>query len=351
MRNTTVDIAKGMASVLVVIGHGLAMQQQANALAHLSHIATPLFFFLSGLYLQPGRPLGTTLREKADAWLKPYAVVLLAIGLVPMLQGRADPLRYLAGILYGSGFTIVLIPLWFLPQLFLAHLACNAVLHMTTSRHALALFAAMLLAASPLLLPLFWLTPVPAWLAGTVAAGHDGQWRGLPFSADLLPLSMACLLLGYCCAPRIATFRPHPAAVLAALALLLAGLHDGVLRLDFNMRVWREPWLAAPMAGAGIYLTLAVAYALANSPCRRALVSLGHSTLFILLFHLLFERWVMHGFQHLPAAWTAAYLPVAVPVAIAGSLLCRAVVVRVPWLAALLLTPRARRAFGEGHPA
>ena len=50
VRNETLDAAKGVSAVLVVLAHAMAMQRLSGWLADMTHLATPLFFLLSGVF-------------------------------------------------------------------------------------------------------------------------------------------------------------------------------------------------------------------------------------------------------------------------------------------------------------
>ncbi len=97
----------------------------------------PLFFFLSGLFLKDSARLGDFALSRADALLKPYAVVLVLLGIAEMLAPKlvpvADttPLAYFSGVLYATAPTIAWTPLWFLPHLFVATVFSLAILRAT----------------------------------------------------------------------------------------------------------------------------------------------------------------------------------------------------------------------------
>jgi hypothetical protein len=95
----------------------------------LTHLSTPLFVFFSGVFLNIDRPFFESVIRKADGLLKPYLVVLLVLGMVYAAMG-ALLLPYIVGVLYATGPTIALVPLWFLPHLFICLLAGIAVLQL-----------------------------------------------------------------------------------------------------------------------------------------------------------------------------------------------------------------------------
>lgn len=250
----------------------------------------PLFFFLAGLFLKPALGFTQLLAGKADALLKPYAVTLLALGAMHVLTGKTGGGNYLAGILYGNGAAVPWMPLWFLTHLFAVYLfgwACCRLLHLPAQGPLVqGAFLAMLAWAGFHLLDLFWQMP-PQGYAGAVALlDAPSLLPGLPFSADLLPLSGAFFLPGYVCRDGMKNFRIMPFWVVAALVtfVLLHLYFPG--RIDLNMR--RYDSFVAPTAASmlAIFLVLSIARILAGiAPVSRLLSYIGSASLFLLLFH------------------------------------------------------------------
>ena len=79
-RNQTIDIAKGAWILLVVLGHNpLVWEEKGELYRVIFSFHMPLFFFLSGVFLNPDKGWGDTVREKTDALLKPYVMTLLPL--------------------------------------------------------------------------------------------------------------------------------------------------------------------------------------------------------------------------------------------------------------------------------
>jgi polysaccharide biosynthesis protein PslL len=81
-RNLTVDVAKGIGIILVVLGHNWIVLHEKNDLFRvIFSFHVPLFFFISGLFLKDREGIKDFLISKSDSLLKPYFVVLIFIGL------------------------------------------------------------------------------------------------------------------------------------------------------------------------------------------------------------------------------------------------------------------------------
>lgn len=109
---------------------------------------------------------------------------------------------------------------------------------------------------------------------------------GLPFSADLLPISGAFFLLGYFCRDEAKHLRIMPfwfVAALAAFVLVHLYLPN---RIDLNMRRYDSLVVPTVTSLLAIYLVLSVARMLAGiAPIARLLSCIDSASLFLLLFH------------------------------------------------------------------
>lgn len=123
-RNITLDIAKGIGILLVVLGHGYSSE---NGLYYwISSFHMPLFFIVTGIVYgmraHPSTLSAFPLRKKLYSLLMPYLIWSLItqsfLGALKIIGGNA-PVQVLTSILKqiltgNAGF------LWFLPTLFLA---------------------------------------------------------------------------------------------------------------------------------------------------------------------------------------------------------------------------------------
>ena len=75
-RNITIDIAKGLGIVLVVLGHNWIAQENTELFEIIFSFHMPLFFFLAGVFVGDSNNIIDFIIKKTDALLKPYFVVL-----------------------------------------------------------------------------------------------------------------------------------------------------------------------------------------------------------------------------------------------------------------------------------
>ncbi len=125
-RVKTIDIAKGIAILCIIIGH--MNEAGINRVVFTFHV--PIFFFITGFFSKDDTPLRPFLRRKAQTLLVPYAAACLALLFFEELFQLIFPdgtsygtiaLRWLYAALYGAGddyTTPFFIPhigaLWFL---------------------------------------------------------------------------------------------------------------------------------------------------------------------------------------------------------------------------------------------
>jgi fucose 4-O-acetylase-like acetyltransferase len=291
-RNTTIDIARGIGIILVVLGHNWTVLQDKGELFRVIYsFHLPLFFFLSGVFLKDSAPLGPFALSRTDALLKPYFVVLVLLGIAHMLAPRVfpvtatTPLAYFSGVLYATNATIAWTPLWFLPGLFVASVLSMAILRATKalkSRTAwLVLITFALLAAG-----IRWMDSF--WQIDTTRLHFMGLEKlpGLPWSLDLAFISTACMLAGFLLGKPVMAMR-FSAAGLVVATVAFASLHAYFDEtIDLNLRAYGDPLICTLQAALGIYIVLCASSLLQRYGApRRSLSYIGSASLFILLFH------------------------------------------------------------------
>ena len=291
-RNTTIDAARGIGIVLIVFGHNWIVGHERGELFRLVFsFHVPLFFFLAGIFLRETDRFAPFMAARADALLKPYFVVSLTIGTFKLMGAALaatvdqNHRNYFVGLFYGTGGSIDPTPMWFLPHLFLASLGCLAVLHSVRgragARPVVLLLAAALLGGGIYIAGLF-----RQQVEDFAPPIHWGNLPGLPWSLDLVPITMAFMLVGYLLGKPVQTLRFQAGLFAVALAVF-AGLHYRFDEaMDLNLRAYGDPLISTLQAAAGIYLTLSLA-ALAQrfAQLRQVLAYVGSGSLFILMFH------------------------------------------------------------------
>lgn len=285
MRLQHVDIARGLCILLVALGHNMIVVPPDSAFNHmLGTIRMPLLFLIAGTFFNPAQPLSQLARQKADALIKPFLVMALLHAPFRMLIWQVPPLDYGLGVLSGSGnYLPWLYALWFLPHLWLVFVLAW-LMHHGAARLGLKLaeqvmLLATLLMAGFVLLPTFWMKEVQF-------AGLHLTLKGLPFSADLLPISTFFFMVG------MMVRKPFLAMSFRLPALLLAlgvfGWTQLLYQPEVSMFERRYSHLFACTAAAlaGITVMLELSIALVKLPrIGRPLAHCGINSLFILIFH------------------------------------------------------------------
>jgi polysaccharide biosynthesis protein PslL len=302
-RIVTLDVAKGIGIVLVVLGHNPVFHQNAPPLyeaVFLFHM--PLFFFLSGMTFRPA-PVEEALRKRARSLLVPYFVMgAIAVVLALQADGTLAALTSLGGILYGTGHTIRFVPLWFLPCLFLVSMAATGTLSgvrtlmgvqrfdRLQTRILLGLVAVGLIAGALIL------------ASGTFAqppfVDVKGRPIGLPWSLDLVPFVLALFALGTLASrTRFALNFPLPWLVIPVSAGLLALLVAKHVSLDLNYRRMSDGAAVVLGMAAGIAMVLALSRLIVRVGwAARLFAYLGSASLVILMLHSPLQRRMRHAF-------------------------------------------------------
>lgn len=278
-RNSGIDVAKGIGIILVVFGHGAIVSQNARLHNLIFSFHMPLFLFLSGVFLRQSDSFRHFLVSKTHSLLKPYFVVLAGLGLAKigfgLVQSGRVPdstLEYFYGVAYGVGATLHWTPLWFLPHLFVV--SCFSLLYLKSVKSSLHRWLGVLV----LLL-----------LGANVLSLAGSNFKGLPWSIDILPVSSAFLLAGCLLAGRMQSAKvdpPYPALAFAAFVFLYVFFPS---EIDLNRRVYGDWLLSTVQALLGIYVCLGLSRAIAG--CRvlgDALAYIGRGALFVLIFHAFF---------------------------------------------------------------
>ena len=324
----TVDVARGVGILLVVLGHNTMFRESSRGLyeaIYLFHM--PLFFFLSGVTFRPASP-ADTLRKRARALLVPYFMMGAVAVLLSFQSGDLNAvLGELRGTLYGTGHTIRFVPLWFLPCLFLVSVSTAVVMALVRAGRSLEQFERW----RPRVLAALMVTSLAAGAliltSGVFARAPfvDTSARpiGLPWSLDLLPFVLAIFVAGVLfCRARIIRDCPMPIVVMALACAVLALLATNGVSLDLNYR--RMTGALAVIAGiaAGIGLVFALSTLIARVPMlARLFAYFGSASLVILLFHSPLQRRVVEAFlAHSVSPWVTVVASVSITVALISAL-------------------------------
>jgi fucose 4-O-acetylase-like acetyltransferase len=351
-RNSTIDVAKGIGIFFVVLGHNwLSTHEKSELTRVIFSFHMPLFFFLAGIFLRAPDGILRFAIGRAGSLLKPYFVVLLAWGLLKMLGtalgvgGKAgmSGTRYFIGLLYGTGDTIAWIALWFLPHLFISLIASLIILRAieacTNNKVWVVAVALMLLGIG--------IDSIDAYRHPTVIAASvmgPGRFLGLPWGADLVPITSSFIIFGYLLAAPAKSMRLSLPGLFVSVAVFVSLHYYFDDTIDLNERVYDSAIVSTVQAATGIYITLSAASLLQNFPSfEKPLAYVGSGTLFILIFHNFLQN---RAFVALHYISPYLYLNSIVSLAwsIGMSLLLWEMAKRQRWLSKLLLPQKPQKA-------
>jgi len=284
-----IDIAKGIGILLVALAHADVSLFSPYLHQWIYSFHMPLFFFLSGYFFRANTPFWTLLNKRFNTLLKPYLVTIALIYIASLsftTMRFATVIGRIVKSLYGTGYYIDWVQLWFLPSLFITSLFAfvfyRVVLVRIKDRYARWLALLALQAVAVYSLGLFYPYSITLF-------GKGYELYGLPFSLDLVLLTGFFYILG-------SEIRGISSEEVFSNLWLLLSTGGGLILLtvlfkqgsDFNTRVFESFPINTIEAILGILFTLAVSKQidLRTTRLASALKYIGQASLFILIFHV-----------------------------------------------------------------
>lgn len=282
------DIARGIGILLVVLGHNDfgAVSPFFHQVIYSFHI--PLFFFLSGYFINSALPFFDYFKRRFHVVLKPYLFTIFLIYFASVSfekMGFQTAIGRIVKSLYGTGYYIDWVALWFLPHLFVVSLyAFIFIIIVSRLRNRWITWGILLvtLILSTFLLRLFYPFSISVF-------GKDYELYGLPFSLDLVFLSGFFFLLGN-------EVRQAASEKTFDNLLLLIGSGIGLIllnfffpyRVDIAVRVYESLLVNTAEAILGILFVFALSRQIELHAGRLGSLFryLGNLSLIILLFHI-----------------------------------------------------------------
>jgi fucose 4-O-acetylase-like acetyltransferase len=282
------DIARGIGILLVVLGHNDfgAISPFFHQVIYSFHI--PLFFFLSGYFINTVLPFLDYFRKRFHSVLKPYLFTIFLIYFASVSfekMGFSTAIGRIVKSLYGTGYYIDWVALWFLPHLFVVSLYAFIFITVVSKLRNRWITWGILLATlivSTLVLRLFYPFSISV-------LGRDYELYGLPFSLDLVLLSGFFFLLGN--EVRLAvserSFENLLLLIGSGIGLILLNLFFP-FRVDIAIRVYESLLVNTAEAILGILFVLALSRQIELRAQRLGSLFryLGNISLIILLFHI-----------------------------------------------------------------
>ncbi len=283
-----IDIARGIGILLVVLGHSdLALvSPYLHQIIYSFHI--PLFFFLSGIFFDPGIAPGLFLKKRFRAILQPYLFVIFLIFLASVSftnMGISTALGRFTKSMYASTEYIWWIPLWFLPCLFatslFAYVVYRIFLPKIENRYLRWVVLLVILAGGVYFVGVFYPFTVPLF-------GKAYELYGLPYNLDVVLISGFFFMLGAEIKrlPLDKVFGNKGLLLLTGMGLLVLNAFFSQ-RMDLAVRIYNSFLINTLEALLGIAFTLALSKQIesTNTSFASAMAYIGQTSLFILIFH------------------------------------------------------------------
>lgn len=295
-RLVSIDIARGIGILLVVLGHTLA---EANyhvqnstvfffgRLIYSFHM--PLFFFLSGMFFKSDMRFLDVLKRRFDSILKPYLFTLFLVYFASVFfdktLGLGTALNRIAKALYGNSYYLELYwsQLWFLPTLFAVSIFAFVFYAIFKRFPAWLTFLGLLLTLVVGVLTINKFMPFDLAIFG-----YSVQLNGLPFSLDLVLVCGFFFLLGHEVHGRVQIKIFSPLWVLIGSAIVLISLNvffEGMMNL--NTREYETPLVNTLEALLGIVFVLSLSQWIEKwgGWASKAFQYYGKISLIVLIFH------------------------------------------------------------------
>jgi polysaccharide biosynthesis protein PslL len=305
MRKATIDIAKGIGILTVVLCHNWLLYHDRGELSRVVFsFHMPLFFFISGIFFKPNQSFSDLINSKSIALLKPFFVVLFGVFIGESLTNSGfDVQRGLLDIFYASSSSISWTPLWFLSHLFVIFLFAW-LLNQTILKHikqdvGKGLFILAMLFLGTLSLKLFWEKPINPFGINHLIFYSGDILKGLPFTLDIILVTTAFFLAGYLLAGKLLTFQFNKLLTLIAFALF-TGLHYFYNEtIGLHIRDYGNFIICTLQIISGIYLVFALACLCTKvNWLNKSLSYLGAASLYILIFHFMPQHMLTGIFQY-----------------------------------------------------
>jgi len=310
-----VDCAKAIGILLIVLWHSPTQIISEPYLLWVKACAVPLFFFLSGFFVQTDADQKIVFIKKTRAILLPYfsGSIVALLGSY-MISGGVPKISDIGGVLYGSFHYLEWGPLWFLPHLFLVSLFSGfLILKFRVRKFVILLIAFFMLIINVLILDLIWVFDVSF-------LGFGSQdFKGWPFSLDLIFVSVFFYISGWVFYDFLKS-DINPFFWFLVAVLFLTNVYFNGSAMDLALRRYDDPMFSTLYAVVGILMVIGIAKIISLSPrILKVFRVIGNSTLIILIFHEAIQRRVYGYFesQNLPfevSGLLAFFVAILIPV-------------------------------------
>lgn len=226
-RLVSLDMAKGIGILSVLIVHCLALVPARTAVIYLLGSLMLIFFFITGYNYRPGkRSVSQNIKQRAKQILIPFylysvgimiisSVIYISMGEMTLQEAFKDSIGFFCGIMpTGSVFRYIFMPYWFLPIMFLSSVLFFFIADFSLKSAKRTLLISLLLMA--ISVPILGYT-------------NDAPWRW-----PLIPVCSAIMLMGAYAGQKQFFANPPFKGVKLGLSVLCAAIISVVLTIIFG---------------------------------------------------------------------------------------------------------------------
>jgi fucose 4-O-acetylase-like acetyltransferase len=299
MRNKAIDIEKGIGIILVVLGHNWVIGQKSEELFRIIYsFHVPLFFFLAGVLFRSNVSFLELIAQKWHSILKPYFVVMLGVAINVAISGENFPFENLAGILFGTGQSVLWVHMWFLPHMFISVIFSWSLISFLKLKERIALaylIIFILLITGVLIMNMFRTLNLGTL---SLSSNRSATLVGLPFSVDLLFVSSSYFIFGNIFSDFVKTFKINIYLIILSLTLFIISHYLFDETMNWNSRIYGDLVLSTLQAICGIYLIIVIAETIKHiNTIERLLSYIGSGSLFVLIFHSVLQGKAISKYQ------------------------------------------------------
>ena len=316
-REAWVDVLKGLAIMLVVLGHNQLTILCPIVFNIIFSFHIPLFFFISGYLFKPDIAGYDLCRKRVKSLLWPYIFTIAIVSLIYItIKSSPSPLWYIVWGFYGNGPNLpkAVLHLWFLPHLFLVSLFVWALLKYMKiiNNYVIArlVVVAILLVSGVLGIHMFWNVTIPesisnlfsidinvillngllqnpAYSKTQLLNNERYFFKGLPFSADIILVTAAFFISGFFVRKNNLEniFNKH--SIVLLMIVLFSVFHVFYnYTIDLNLRRYDNLLISSLLAWTGIFICTYVSRITSSISSISAILQyIGRYSLVIFIFH------------------------------------------------------------------
>ncbi len=319
-RISWIDVSKGVAIILVTLGHNPYIgDTPGKAFEVIFSFHIPLFFFLSGLFFKSDTSLSELILKKYKALLKPYLFTMFfVVVLYSFFKRQYSFPGYLFWALYANGPDLPksAIHLWFLPSLFITTVACwflyRGFPFLKRSTGYQMISVVVMLVGGVIVARQLWSCDIGAVMTALGIGNGTILLTGLPWSIDILPLTVSFFMLGYIC-EKIGPDRVVRSTGVVAAAIVIFVLIHSLYHctMDLNMRRYDNIAASTILAFSGICISLCLSSIISEwcVTVSGSIQYLGRHSLVVFILHPIIQGKVFYSLsERLPTLPFLAFL-------------------------------------------